>query len=73
MMIFINNMNTTFCQITLRMKTFIHKRKVVPFLLPHSVYDQLELHNIKTAYIKKIVIRDLCNISLSFLCMIKSN
>jgi len=30
-MIFINNMSTKFCQITLHIKRFIHKRKVVPF------------------------------------------
>ena len=36
-MTFINNMSTEFCQITLRIKRFIHKRKVVPFFLPHGV------------------------------------
>jgi len=37
MIIFINNKSTKFCQITLRIKRFIHKRKVVPFFLPHGV------------------------------------
>jgi len=31
MIIFANDENTKFCQITLRIKRFIHKRKVVPF------------------------------------------
>jgi len=31
MIIFINNNSTKFCQITLRIKRFVHKRKVVPF------------------------------------------
>ena len=31
MIILINNKNTKFCQITLRAKRFIRKRKVVPF------------------------------------------
>jgi len=38
MIIFINNKSTKFCQITLRIKRFIGKRKGVPFFLPHSVY-----------------------------------
>jgi len=33
MIIFINTKGTKFCQITLRTKRFIPKRKVVPFLL----------------------------------------
>jgi len=37
MILFINNESTKFCQTTLRIKRFIHKRKVVPFLL-HGVY-----------------------------------
>ena len=37
MIIFINNKSTKFCQITLRIKRFIHKRKVIPFFLPHGV------------------------------------
>jgi len=36
MKIFISNKSTIFCQITLHIKRFIHKRKVVPFL-PYSV------------------------------------
>jgi len=31
MLIFINYKNANFCQITLHIKIFIHKRKVVPF------------------------------------------
>ena len=31
MIIFINKNSTKFCQITLCIKTFIHRRKVVPF------------------------------------------
>jgi len=31
MIIFISNMSTKFCQITLCIERFIHKRKVVPF------------------------------------------
>ena len=31
MIIFANDENTKFCQITLRIKRFIHKRKVIPF------------------------------------------
>ena len=31
MIIFINNKSTKFCQITLRIKRLIHRRKVVPF------------------------------------------
>jgi len=38
MTIFINNKSTKFCQITLRVKRFIRKRKVVPFFLLHGVY-----------------------------------
>ena len=38
MTILTNNKSTKFCQITLRIKRFIHKRKVVPFFLPHGVY-----------------------------------
>ena len=37
MIIIINSKSTKFCQITLRIKRFIHKRKVVPFSLPRSV------------------------------------
>jgi len=37
MIMFINSENTKFCQSTLRTKRFIHKRKVVPFFLPHGV------------------------------------
>jgi len=37
MLIFINYKNAKFCQITLRIKIFIHKRKVVPFFLPRGV------------------------------------
>jgi len=31
MIIFVNDKSTKFCQITLHIKRFIHKRKVVPF------------------------------------------
>jgi len=31
MIIFINNKSTKFCHVTLRIKRFIHKRKVAPF------------------------------------------
>jgi len=34
MITFINNINTKFCLMTLRIKRFIHKRKVVLFFLP---------------------------------------
>ena len=37
MIIIINSKSTKFCQITLHIKRFIHKRKVVPFSLPRSV------------------------------------
>jgi len=39
MIIFTNNKSTKFCQITLCIKRFIHKRKVVPFFLPHGVHQ----------------------------------
>jgi len=32
MIIFMNSKSTKFCQIILRIKRFIHKRKVIPFL-----------------------------------------
>jgi len=41
MTIFINNKSTKFCQITLRIKRFIDKRKVVPFFRPHGVHPML--------------------------------
>jgi len=41
MMIFTNNKCTKFCQIALRTKRFIHKRKVVPFFLPHGAYTPI--------------------------------
>jgi len=37
MIIFVNIKNAKFCQITLRIKRFIHKRKAVPFFLVHGV------------------------------------
>ena len=37
MIIFVNNKSTKVCQIALYIKTFIHKRKVVPFFLPHGI------------------------------------
>jgi len=39
MIIFINKNSTKFCQITLCIKRFIHRRKVVPFFLSHGVYN----------------------------------
>ena len=39
MTIFTDNKSTKFCQITLCIKRFIHKRKVVPFFLPHGVHQ----------------------------------
>ena len=39
-MIFINNMSNKFCQITLRIKRFIHKRKV--FFLPRGVEKNVQ-------------------------------
>jgi len=41
MIIFINNMSTKFRQITLCIKTFIHKRNVVPFFLPHGMLNSI--------------------------------
>ena len=38
MIMFINNKTTKFCQITLHIKRFVHKRKGVRFFLPHGVY-----------------------------------
>jgi len=35
MIIFINIKSNKFCQIALRIKRFIHERKVVSFFLPH--------------------------------------
>jgi len=37
MIIFTNNKSTKFCQITLRIKRFIDKRKAVPVFLPHGI------------------------------------
>jgi len=44
MVIFINNKSTKFCQITLRIKRFIHKRNMVPFFLPHGVVHVLQAY-----------------------------
>jgi len=44
MIIFINNKSAKNCQITLCIKKFIHKRKVVPFLLPCGVDFQFTVH-----------------------------
>jgi len=41
MIIFVNNKSTKFCQVTLHINKFIHKRKVVPFFLRYSVYAKL--------------------------------
>jgi len=43
MIIFINNKSTKFCQITLHMKTFIHKRKLVPFFCLTVMYTGSDL------------------------------
>ena len=38
MIIFIDTKSTKFCQITLRIKRFIHKRKVVLFSVSRCIY-----------------------------------
>jgi len=43
MIIFINNNSTKFCQITLRIKRFLHKRKVIPFFW-RTVYIRLYMY-----------------------------
>jgi len=42
MIIFINNNSTKFCQITLHIRRFIHKGKVVPFCASRCIFDKEE-------------------------------
>jgi len=49
MIIFINNNSTKFCQITLRIKRFIHKRKVVPiFCLKVYIKETVAEHIVRS-------------------------
>jgi len=53
MIILVNNKSTKFCQITI--KRFIRKRQVVPFFLPHDVYDGLVLAMLITLTVSECV------------------
>jgi len=54
MIIFINNKSTKFCKVTLHIKRFIYKRKLVLFLL-HSVLSLNK--NTITSYLLHVNIR----------------